>query len=226
MSDNPVPQSTPANNRLVLLGTLLVGIISTFVVLYALTNRPRNFGTPTVDLSQEYTGVQALTPPRAVQDFTLVDDTNTPVSLSDFRGKMVLMFFGFTNCEDICPITMFQFKQVREKLGDKAKDVEMLFISVDPQRDTASVIADYMTRFDPAIKGLVGDVDVFEQIKNDYNLEFVLLPIEGSETETEYSVSHTPNPFLIDREGRLVASYAYGTTVDAVSNDISQRLGA
>lgn len=226
MSENSAPQSTPANNRLVLLGTLVVGIISTFVVLYALTNRPRNFGTPTVDFSQDYTGVQALNPPRTVQDFTLVDDTNTPISLSDYRGKMVLMFFGFTNCEDICPITMFQFKQVREKLGDKADDVAMLFISVDPQRDTPSVIADYMTRFDPAIKGLVGDNDVFEQIKNDYNLEFVLLPREGSTTETDYSVSHTPNPFLIDREGRLVASYAYGTTVDVVSEDISQRLGA
>ncbi|MCA0455937.1 MAG: SCO family protein [Chloroflexi bacterium] len=226
MSDNSTPQSIPANNRLVLLGTLLVGIISTFVVLYALTNRPRNFGTPTVDLSQEYTGVQALTTPRTVKDFTLVDETNTPVSLSDFRGKMVLMFFGFTNCVDICPITMFQFKQVREKLGAKADEVAMLFISVDPQRDTPSVIADYMTRFDPAITGLVGDTEVFDHIKDDYGLEYVLLPKEGSETETEYSISHTPNPFLLDREGRLVASYAYGTTVDVVSEDISQRLGA
>ena len=225
MSDNSAPQPAPANNRLILLGTLLVGIISTFVVLYALTNRPRSFGIPTVDLSQDYTGVQELATPRVVKDFTLVNETNTPVSLSDFRGKMVLLFFGFTNCEDICPITMLQFKQVREKLGAKANDLAMLFISVDPQRDTPDVIANFMKRFDPAITGLVGNNDVFAQIKDDYGLEFVLLPKEGSETETEYSISHTPNPFLIDREGRLVASYAYGTLVDIVSQDISQRLG-
>ncbi len=225
MSDNTIHQP-PVNNRLVLLGTLLVGIVATFVVLYALTNRPRTLGTPTVDLSENYDGVQAISPPQNLQDFTLIDQTGKPTSLSDYRGKMVLMFFGFTNCEDICPITLFQFQQIRQKLGDQANQMAFLFISVDPQRDTPAVIGDYLTRFDPSITGLAGDIKVFEQIKNDYDLQFIKVPREGSTTQTDYSVSHTPNPFLIDRDGKLVARYAYGTNIGLMVSDISQRLGA
>src|SRR4051794_25206579 len=106
MSDSTAPQPTSPNSRLVLLGTILVGVIATFVVLYALTNRARTVATPIVDLSQNFDGVQVVNPPRQVQDFTLISEANKPVSLSDYRGKMVLMFFGFTNCEDVCPITM------------------------------------------------------------------------------------------------------------------------
>ena len=226
MSDGTAPQPTSTNSRLVLLGTLLVGVVATFVVLYALTNRARNVGTPIVNQSQNFDGVQVVNPPRQVQDFTLISETGKPVSLSDYRGKMVLMFFGFTNCEDVCPVTMLQFKQIRQKLADKADKVAFLFISVDPQRDTPSVIGDYMKRFDPAIMGLAGDTKVFEAIKNDYDLEFVQVPKEDGTVGTQYSISHTPNPFLIDASGKLVATYAYGTDVGLVVSDMTSRMGA
>ena len=226
MSDSTVPQPSPTNSRLVLLGTLLVGVVATFVVLYALTNRPRNAATPIVDLSQNFDGVQVVTPPKQVQDFTLISQTGNPVSLSDYRGKMVLMFFGFTNCEDICPGTLLEFKQIRQKLADKADKVVFLFVSVDPQRDTPSVIGDYVKRFDPMITGLAGDMKVFEAIKSDYDLEFVQVPNQDGTAGSSYAISHTPNPFLIDASGKMVATYAYGTDVGLVVNDVISRMGA
>ena len=96
MSDGSAPQPSPTNSRMMLLGTLVVGVVSLFVVLYALTNRTRNPAPPIVDLSQNFDGVQAVNPPKQVQDFTLISQAGTAVSLSDYRGKMVLMFFGFT----------------------------------------------------------------------------------------------------------------------------------
>lgn len=227
MSDSTAQQSSPTNSRLVLLGTLLVGIVATFVVVYALTNRPRNTSAvPIVDLSQNFDGVQAVNPPKQVQDFTLLSQTEKPVSLSDYRGKMVLMFFGFTNCGDVCPGTLLQFKQIRQKLGDKADKVTFLFISVDPKRDTAPVIRDYLKRFDPTITGLVGDTKVFDTIKNDYELEFVEVPNTDGPSGGAYAISHTPNPFLIDAEGKLVAKYAYGTDVNLIIKDMTSRMGA
>ncbi len=226
MSDSTSQQPPPTNSRLVLLGTLLVGIVATFVVIFALTNRPRNTATPIVDLSHNFDGVQVVNPPKQVQDFTLINQTEKPVSLSDYRGKMVLMFFGFTNCEDVCPVTLLQFKQIRQKLGDKADKVAFLFISVDPKRDSAVVIGDYLKRFDPTITGLVGDVKVFENIKTDYDLEFVEVPKEDSTSGIAYAISHTPNPFLIDASGKLVATYAYGTDVGLIVNDMTSRMGA
>jgi len=226
MSDSTVPQSNSSQSRLVLLGTLLVGVVATFVVLYALTNRPRNAATPIVDLSQNFDGVQPVNPPRQVQDFTLIDQNEKSVSLSDYRGKMVLMFFGFTNCEDVCPVTLLQFKQIRQKLADKADKVAFLFVSVDPQRDTPSVIGDYLKRFAPNITGLAGDMKVFDAIKTDYDLEFVKVPKEDGTAGNAYAISHTPNPFLIDPSGKLVARYAYGTDVGLVVKDITTRIGA
>lgn len=227
MSDGTIQQSSSTQSRLVLLGTLLVGIVATFIVIYALTNRPRNTAaTPIVDSSQNFDGVQVVNPPKQVQDFTLINQSEKPVSLSDYRGKMVLMFFGFTNCDDVCPVTLLQFKQVRQKLGDQADKVAFLFISVDTKRDTAPVISDYLKRFDPSITGLVGDTKVFEAIKTDYNLEFVEVPKEDGTSGSAYAISHTPNPFLIDASGKLVATYAYGTDANLIVKDITSRMGA
>ena len=90
MSDGTLPQSPSTNSRLVLLSTLLVGIVATFVVIYALTNRPRAAATPTVNYSQNFDGVRTFNPARQVQDFTLVSQNEEPVSLSSFKGEMVL----------------------------------------------------------------------------------------------------------------------------------------
>ena len=226
MADSTSPQSSPTQSRLVLVSTLLVGIVATFIVLYAITNRPRSAGTPVVDLSQNLNGIEAVTPPRQVQDFTLINQESKSVSLSDFRSKLVLMFFGFTNCEDICPITLMQFKLIRQQLGADAEKVAFVFVSVDPKRDTADVIATYLKRFDSSITGLVGDMKVFDTIRSDYNLEFVEVPREGSTSATDYGVSHTPNPYLLDTTGKLVARYAYGMDIKMMVSDIKSRLAS
>ncbi|MBL8155606.1 MAG: SCO family protein [Anaerolineae bacterium] len=226
MTENPSPPTPSRQNRLMLLGTLLMGIVGTWVIVFILTNRPGanpdNSGSAAIIEGQPFDGVQPIDPPRAVQDFTLLNQAGEPTALSSFRGKPTILFFGFTNCPDVCPLTLVEYAKLRQILGDQ---IHYLFISVDPQQDTAPVIAGFLARFDPAIVGLVGDFAVFEQIKADYGLEFVQLPKQDG-APGEYTISHTPNAFLLDAEGRMVAEYYYGTEAQVIADDIRGRLAA
>lgn len=226
MTETPPPPASIRQNRLMLLGTLLVAIVGTWVIVFILTNRPgaapTNSSSAAIIEGQTFDGVQPVDPPRAVQDFTLLNQAGEPTALSSFRGKPTILFFGFTNCPDVCPLTLVEYTRLRQILGDQ---IHYLFISVDPQRDTAPVIADFLARFDPAIVGLVGDFAVFEQIKADYGLEFTQLP-KPDGAPGEYTLAHTPNAFLLDAEGRMVAEYYYGTEAQIIADDISRRLAA
>jgi protein SCO1/2 len=226
MPEMPAPSASIRQNRLMLLGTLLMGIVGTWVIVFILTNRPgaapNLSGRAALIEGQPFDGVQPIDPPRAVQDFTLLNQAGEPTTLSRFRGKPTILFFGFTNCPDVCPLTLVEYTKLRQILGDA---IHYLFISVDPQRDTAPVIADYLARFDPAIVGLVGDFAVFEQIKANYGLEFVQLPKQDG-APGEYTISHTPNAFLLDAEGQMVAEYYYGTEAQIIADDIRSRLAA
>lgn len=228
MSDQVVQPTPPQPSRLVLLGTLLVGIVATFVVLYALSSRAGRPSTlvdtgSAIIEGQPFTGIQTFAPARSLQDFTLVSQTGEPISLRDFRGKLAILYFGYINCPDICQATMLTFKQIRMALGEQADRVNFVFISVDPQRDTPAVIGDYLTQFDPAIIGLAGDFEVFDQIKTDYNLEFIERSIEGT-AETEYLISHTSDLFLAEENGNLAAIYTTGIDARIVSDDLLKRL--
>ena len=158
--------------------------------------------------------------------FSMTSHLGQPVTEQDYIGQPMAMFFGFTNCEDICPITLMQSKLIRQQLGADAEKVAFVFVSVDPKRDTADVIATYLKRFDSSITGLVGDMKVFDTIRSDYNLEFVEVPREGSTSSTDYGVSHTPNPYLLDTTGKLVARYAYGMDIKMMVRDIKSRLAS
>jgi protein SCO1 len=229
MSDQIAQPTPPQQSRLVLLGTLLVGIAGIFVVLYALISGAERTGS-TADTGsaliegQPYTGITTYSPARPLKDFSLVSQSGKPVSLSDFQGKLSILYFGYINCPDVCQATMLNFKQIRLLLEDHAEKVNFVFISVDPQRDTPTVIGEYVAQFDPAITGLAGDFEVFEQIKADYNLEFIELPVEGSASAKEYLISHTSDLFLADASGNLVAIYTTGIEARIVADDLLKRL--
>lgn len=155
-------------------------------------------------------------PPLELMDFTLPASTGQDLSLSDMRGQWVLMFFGYTRCPDVCPITLNEFRQVKAELGDGADAVNFLFISVDSPRDTPDVIGTYLARFDSDFIGMSGEDDVLERITDDYSLFYERHTDEGE----YYSVDHTGRSYLIDPQGMLRISYAYGTTSDVIADTI------
>jgi protein SCO1 len=137
---------------------------------------------------------------------------------------MALMLFGYTHCPDVCPLTLLEFKKIKIALGEKANQVAFVFISVDGNRDTPAVMADYVDRFDSVIVGLTGDEAALTRISPDYELYFAR-QADASGSSANYTIDHTSNVFLVDKESRLVALYTYGTEAKIITDDIEKRLG-
>jgi protein SCO1/2 len=145
-------------------------------------------------------------------DFTLNTTKNIDVSLSSFKGKVVLLYFGFTHCPDMCPTELLQFKQVLEMLpADKRALVQPIFISVDPKRDTAEVLDPYVGFFDKRILALTGSEEELRKVASQYGAQFRYVP-----TGSTYTVDHTVNMFLINPQGKLVRIIPYGTPTQNV----------
>lgn len=176
--------------------------------------------TPTND--PEISGVRYIEPPRALTDFTLPASTGESLSLSDLRGQMVLLYFGYTHCPDFCPATLLDFERIQERLGEDAAEVAFVFVSVDPQRDTPEALADYVRRFDPAFIGLSGDEATLQSIAAEYGLTWTLN--QRSPEDRTYTVDHTVSRFLIDREGRLLRVYNFGIGAVSIAEDIRELL--
>ena len=147
----------------------------------------------------------------------LTDHTGKPRTLADFRGKVVALFFGYTFCPDVCPTTLAEMKSVLARLGDDAKRVQVLFVTVDPERDTPALLARYVTAFDPGFLGLYGDADATAQAARSFRVFYEKVP--GSSPKT-YSINHTAGTYLIDPQGRLRLFVRYGQDVDATAADI------
>jgi protein SCO1 len=123
-----------------------------------------------------------------------------PRRLEDFRGKAVVLFFGFTHCPDICPTTLADVAAALKALGDDASRVQVLFVTVDPERDTAEVLRNYVTAFDPSFLGLRGDVEATQRAAKEFRIFFEKRP--GS-VPGAYSVDHSGQSYVLDPEGRL-----------------------
>jgi protein SCO1 len=170
-------------------------------------------------LARSYTYQGSLiNPPVPAADFTLTDQQGQQFRLSDQKGKVVLIFFGFTNCTDVCPLTMAQFKQVKESLGDLAKDVRFVFITVDPQRDDVEVVRTYIEKFDPSFFGLTGDQANLAGVWKDYG---VYVNKDATDSQDNYIDEHTARIYAIDAKGNWRLTYLYGTETDAIAQDIA-----
>ncbi len=132
--------------------------------------------------------------------FALTDSAGKMRTLADFRGKVVIVFFGFTHCPDVCPTTLVELKQVMQKLGPDADRVQVLFITLDPERDTAKVLAQYVPAFDPRFLGLYGDAATTLRTAKDFKVFYEKRP--GSAADT-YSIDHSAASFAFDPAGRL-----------------------
>lgn len=150
-------------------------------------------------------------------DFTLTGHDGKPHALSAYRGKVVALFFGYTHCPDICPTTMLEYAQVSKLLGDKAKDLQVLFISVDPQRDTPALLAGYVPHFNTSFVGLTGSQVDIDKVTSHYK---VIAQKQGVQDSKNYTVDHSAGSYLLDREGKLSVYLPYGTAAADIAHDV------
>lgn len=150
-------------------------------------------------------------------DFRLIDHTGKPRTLADFRGKAVVIFFGFTQCPDVCPTTLLDMKKVMQQLGADAEKLQILFITVDPKRDTQEILAAYVPPFNPTFLGLRGDDAATDKVAKDFKIVHQI--VEGK-TPDSYTVNHTAASLVFDAQGRLRLFINYGMEVDKITADI------
>ncbi|MBP6176884.1 MAG: SCO family protein [Anaerolineales bacterium] len=144
------------------------------------------------------------------------------VSLNDYRGKLVLIYFGYTFCPDICPATLANVGQALRNLGeDKASEVQTIMISLDPERDTPQKLAEYVTHFHPSFIGITGTEQDIAQVTSLYGIFYQVQP--GSDA-TGYLIDHTATLLVIDREGYLKLVFPFGVTVDEIADDLEYML--
>jgi protein SCO1/2 len=145
------------------------------------------------------------------KDFVLTDHTGKTRRLADFRGKVVVMFFGFTRCPDVCPITLAELKAVKERLGEDGSRLQVLFVTVDPERDTQKILADYVPAFDSSFLGLYGDMAATAKVAKDFKVFYQKSP---GKTPDSYTVDHTAGSYVFDPQGRLRLFVRHGNAAN------------
>lgn len=155
-------------------------------------------------------------------DFTLNIAGGKSVNLSDYRGKLVLIYFGYTYCPDICPATLGAVTAALSQLGDQADEVQVIMVSVDPQRDTPEKLAKYVGHFHPSFIGGTNTPDEIAKIASLYGIFYQV----STETTSngEYLIDHTATLLVIDREGRLKLVFPFGVTADEIAADLKYML--
>ncbi len=165
----------------------------------------------------DFRGTSYAEPYPVAPAITLTRADGQPFRLSDQRGKIVLLFFGYTSCPDVCPTTLAELKLVMDELGDAAASVQVVFISVDPERDTQEKIQKYVEHFNPGFLGLTGSMDELQVVWDDYG---VYRSVNPSASALGYIVDHTARITLIDGDGNLRLSYGFQTPVEDIVHDI------
>ncbi len=146
----------------------------------------------------------------------LTDHTGKPRTLADFQGKIVVVFFGFTQCPDVCPTTLAEMAKVIKELGADGGKVQVLFVSVDPERDTQALLKQYVTAFHPSFLGLAGDADATARTAKEFKVYVQKQPAKSG----GYSVDHSAGTFILDSQGRLRLFAQYGAGAPVLLNDI------
>jgi protein SCO1/2 len=154
-----------------------------------------------------------ISPAQPAADFTLTDQYEKTVSLSDYQGKYVLLFFGFTNCTSECPLTMGFLKQMHDRLGAQADQTQVIMISTDPARDTPAALGEFLSHFDSSFIGVTGSEDELKPVWASYGVTV----LDNGETHSSYT-------YLVDPKGNLIATYPVMDNADGITSDLQNLL--
>lgn len=162
-----------------------------------------------------------IEPPFSAPDLPLDSSQGNIFHIEQDRGKAVLVFFGYTHCPDVCPATLAQLRQVLSQLGNQAGSVQVLFVTVDPKRDTADQMKQYLETFGPGFLGLTGSEDQLQPVWKAYGVYREEVPSGNPEP---YSINHTTQVYLIDPKGQLRLTYTDASDINSISEDVRHLL--
>jgi protein SCO1/2 len=206
LSPGAAPAPKPTGRRWAIFGLVAVVVAALFLALVVLLPRPVTFQYGTLLDAQE-----------TLTDFTLDSSLGAPVALSDFRGKYVLLYFGYTNCPDVCPLTLAEMRGALDRLGGKADKVQPIFITLDPARDTPEHMAAYLQFFHPTLVGLTGPLAQIQELATRFGIFFEQ---RESGSASGYLVDHTSVVLVVDPEGRLRGVFPNGVTGEQMASDL------
>ena len=156
------------------------------------------------------------------KDFSLVDPDGKVRTLADFKGKVVVMFFGYTQCPDVCPTTLTEMQQAMTFLGPQSDKVQVLFVTVDPERDTAAILKQYVPAFDPRFLGLrPADAAALEKVAKDFKIYYKKVP---GTSPGSYTMDHTAGSYAFDPEGRLRLYIKHAQGPETLAHDLKELL--
>ena len=155
--------------------------------------------------------------------FSMTNDLGQPVTAADYRGKVVLLYFGYTHCPDVCPLTLVHLHTVLQKMGKAADNVRVLFVTVDPVRDTVPVLHQYATAFDPRVVGLTGTQDAIAQLAKRYRSFYK--PETPNDKAGDYDVTHSSAIYVFDQQGRARLLATPGSSNDEILHDLDILVG-
>lgn len=198
---------SPRNIRLlVVLGAFCAGLVLFTGVVFLMTGQGPS--------------MQATAPSAIGGPFRLTDHDGKTITDESLKGKPFLVFFGFTHCPDVCPTTLFEVSEVLTKLGPDADRVSALFVTVDPERDTQDKLKDYLSSFDPHLRGVTGDEAAVAAMLKSYRVYSKKIPLQGD----DYTMDHTALVYLMDKQGKFVAPFSLKRTPDEAAADLRRYL--
>jgi len=166
-------------------------------------------------------GVRGVTAPAAIGGpFQLTDQSGATFTDKNLQGRPSLIFFGFTHCPDVCPTSLFEISEVLRAMGKDADKVNAVFVTVDPQRDTQAAMKDYLSSFDPHLKGLTGDSAAIQKIITEYRVYAKKVPLKDG----DYTMDHTALVYLMDRDGHFVAPFNLSRKPEEAAADLKHYL--
>jgi protein SCO1 len=158
-------------------------------------------------------------PPREAPGFSLDGSNGRKLSLHDHLGKVVILEFGYTYCEEVCPVTLARLTEVYRKLGSAARDVQLIYVSVDPGRDSPERLRQYLAAFNPSFLGATDTPEALQAVQNAYGV--LARQVASRNPALEYAVDHSSSLYLLDRKGKLRGLVPYGTPVDDIAHDLT-----
>src|ERR1700742_4053679 len=197
-------EQSSTGRPLVIVGSFAASLLVGLVLLFLVMGGGRNMAAPA--------GIGG-----PVQ---LTDQTGGTVTDKSLEGRPTLIFFGFTHCPDVCPTSLFEISEVLRAMGQQADRVNAYFVSVDPERDTRAAMKDYLSSFDPHLKGLTGDPAAVAKIISDYRVYAKKVPLKDG----DYTMDHTALIYLMDRDGKFVAPFNLKQSPQQAAADLQHYL--